>query len=60
MSRFEAVNTHRVGRHFEDMAARWLEALGWRVVARNVRFSRKEVDLVIRRGGKRPQFWMFM
>ena len=50
MSRFEAVNTHRVGRHFEDMAACWLEALGWRVVARNVRFSRKEVDLVIRRG----------
>ena len=50
MRRFETVNTHRLGRHFEDVAARWLEALGWSIVARNVRFSRKEVDLVIRRG----------
>jgi len=50
MSRCETVNTHRLGRHFEAVAARWLEELGWRVVARNVRFCRKEVDLVIRRG----------
>ena len=44
------MNTHLLGRYFEDVAARWLECSGWRVVARNVRFSRKEVDLVIRRG----------
>jgi putative endonuclease len=44
------VNTHRLGRYFEDVAATWLESLGWCIVARNVRFSRKEVDLVICRG----------
>ena len=43
------VNTHRLGRHFEDVAAHWLELRGWRVVARNVRFSRKELDIVIQR-----------
>jgi putative endonuclease len=39
-----------VGRRFEDEAARWLAERGWRVLERNVRFRRKEVDLVIRRG----------
>jgi putative endonuclease len=44
------VDTHRVGRFFEGVAARWLAARGWEIVERNVRFRRKEVDLVIRRG----------
>ena len=44
------MDTHRLGRQFEVAAAGWLEARGWRVVERNIRFSRKEVDLVMRRG----------
>jgi putative endonuclease len=44
------MDTHRIGRRFEDVAAAWLEARGWRIVERNVRFGRKEVDLVMRRG----------
>jgi putative endonuclease len=45
-----AVDTHRLGMRFEAAAARWLEARGWTVVERNVRFHRKEVDLIARRG----------
>ncbi len=44
------MDTHRLGRRFEDAAAAWLEARGWRVLERNVRFRRKEIDLVVRRG----------
>jgi putative endonuclease len=44
------MDTHRIGRRFEDVAAAWLEARGWRIIERNVRFGRKEVDLVMRRG----------
>ena len=29
---------------------RWLAARGWQVIARNVRFKRKEIDLIARRG----------
>jgi len=43
-------STHELGRRFEEAAARHLEASGWVVLARNVRFHRKELDLVIRRG----------
>jgi putative endonuclease len=43
------VDTHRLGRRFEDAAAAWLEARGWRIVARNVRFQRREIDLIARR-----------
>lgn len=43
------MDTHRLGRGFEQAAARHLEARGWRVLARNVRWRRKEVDLVVRR-----------
>lgn len=42
---------HRLGRRGEDAAATYLEAHGWVVVARNYRFGRREVDLVIRRDG---------
>ena len=46
-----SVTTHALGRHCEDLAAGWLRAAGWTVIDRNVRFRRKEVDLVVRRGG---------
>lgn len=45
------VDTHRVGRRFEEAVARWLAARGWEILERNVRFGRKEIDLIIRRGG---------
>jgi putative endonuclease len=44
------VDTHRVGRRFEDLAADWLSAAGWRILDRNTRFGRREIDLVVRRG----------
>lgn len=44
------MDTHRVGRRFEALAARWLEERGWIVLDRNVRFQRREIDLVVRRG----------
>lgn len=44
-------STHDLGRRYEALAARWLEARGWSVVERNVRRGRKEVDLVVRRDG---------
>jgi len=40
---------HALGRWGEDRAARYLAARGWTVLARNYRFGRKEVDLVVRR-----------
>jgi putative endonuclease len=43
-------STHDVGRRFEEAAARYLSESGWEILDRNVRFQRKEVDLVIRRG----------
>lgn len=41
---------HELGRRGEQVAAARLRADGWRVVARNVREGRKEVDLVATRG----------
>ena len=41
---------HALGRWGEDQAARVLEERGWRILARNYRFGRREVDLVARRG----------
>jgi len=43
-------STHDVGRRFEDLAERHLLSRGWLVLDRNVRFGRKEVDLVVARG----------
>jgi putative endonuclease len=40
---------HALGRWGEARAARFLERRGWRVLARNFRFGRREVDLVVRR-----------
>ncbi len=40
----------RLGRAGEEAAARFLEARGYRIAARNVRAERVEIDLVARRG----------
>ena len=39
-----------LGREGEQRAARYLESQGYRIVARNVRADRVEIDLVARRG----------
>lgn len=41
---------HALGRWGEAQAARFLEARGWTILARNYRYGRREVDLVVRRG----------
>jgi putative endonuclease len=41
-----AATTRDAGRSAEDAVARWLEARGWRVIARNHAAPRGEVDLV--------------
>ncbi|WP_420453885.1 YraN family protein [Rubrivirga sp.] len=38
--------TAEIGRRGEDVAAAYLEARGYRILDRNVRFLREEVDLV--------------
>lgn len=40
----------QAGRHGEDVAAAYLEARGWTILARRVRTKAGEVDLVARRG----------
>ena len=42
--------SHLLGIRGEEIAARHLEAEGWRVLERNFRFGRKEIDLIVRRG----------
>jgi putative endonuclease len=42
---------HVLGRFGEDCARAYLEQGGWKVLASNYRFGRREVDLVVRRGG---------
>ena len=44
------MDTHRLGRRYEDAAAAHLASRGWEVVDRNVRFRRREIDLVVRSG----------
>lgn len=40
---------HEFGRRCEELAAESLIAAGWRIVARNYRFGRREIDLIARR-----------
>ncbi len=40
----------RRGRRGEGWAALWLRLQGWRVIARRVKTSRGEIDLIVRRG----------
>jgi putative endonuclease len=45
------VDTVRRGCRFEALAEAVLKERGWRVLDRNVRFLRKEIDLVVERDG---------
>ena len=45
------MNTVRRGRRFEALAEDLLKERGWRVLDRNVRFLRKEIDLVVEKDG---------
>jgi putative endonuclease len=45
------VDTVRRGRHFEALAEALLKEKGWRILDRNVRFLRKEIDLVVEKDG---------
>jgi putative endonuclease len=42
---------HRRGDLGEELAARWLEERGWRILDRRWRIARGEVDLVAQRAG---------
>jgi putative endonuclease len=42
---------HVLGRRAEELAARFFRRRGWRILARNYRFGRREVDLVVQRDG---------
>lgn len=42
-------DSHELGRVSESMAARYLQARGYRVLERNYRVGHKEVDLIVRR-----------
>lgn len=44
------MRAHDLGRRGEALAARYLEARGWRLLDRNVRLGHKEIDLIARRG----------
>jgi len=41
---------HELGRRGEALAVRMLQGRGWRILARNYRAGRREVDVVARRG----------
>lgn len=45
-------NRRELGRRAEELAARHLAALGYRIVARNVRCPAGEADLICREGGE--------
>lgn len=49
--RLAPLNTVRRGRDFEALAEALLKKRGWRVLDRNVRFLRKEIDLVVEKDG---------
>ena len=49
--RSRSTDTVRLGRRFEAAAERHLRCLGFEFVARNVRFGRGEVDLIVREAG---------
>ncbi len=49
--RLSLLNTVRRGRRFEALAENFLKKRGWRVLDRNVRFLRKEIDLVVEKDG---------
>ena len=44
------MDPRELGRKGEDEAARFLEARGWKILGRNVRLGRREVDVIATRG----------
>jgi putative endonuclease len=44
------VDPTELGRKGEEEAARFLEARGWKILGRNVRLGRREVDVIASRG----------
>jgi len=50
MGSSEEYRPHALGEWGERHAARFLLAKGWSILARNYRFGRREVDLIVRRG----------
>ena len=42
----EMIDPHTLGRYAEDMAAKYLVSIGWKVLARNVRNDYGELDIV--------------
>ena len=42
---------HELGRWGEECAARTFDEKGWRIMARNYRFGRREIDLIVYREG---------
>jgi putative endonuclease len=50
-ARERAQKAASAGRCAEELAARYLEGLGWTILGRNVRVSRLELDIVARDGG---------
>jgi len=42
----EMIDPHVLGRYAEDLAAKYLVSIGWRVLARNVRNQYGELDIV--------------
>lgn len=45
------MSRQRLGSYGERLAAEHLERTGWRILDRNYRVGRREIDLVARRGG---------
>lgn len=45
------MSRQRLGSYGEQLAADYLERAGWRILHRNYRVGRREIDLVARRGG---------
>jgi putative endonuclease len=46
VERARSTPAQRIGDDAEQVAALWLEELGWRIIARNLHVSRAEVDLL--------------
>ncbi len=46
------MNRRKLGTRYEHAAARYLEANGFEVVARNYRYSRNEIDLICCKGSE--------
>lgn len=44
-------NTRRIGSRYEDVAAAWLEDKGYRLLHRNYRVARGEIDIVALKDG---------